>query len=73
MAAGMVNRSTKRSYTVAFRLSREDRALLRQRATAAGLSVQAYLERVALDRPNVRDLPPGPVRDFQELPLDKSA
>jgi hypothetical protein len=66
-------RSTQRDFKVAFRLSREDRVLLKSRAAAAGLSVQAYLERVALDRPDAKDLPPGPVRNAEELPLEKSA
>lgn len=70
MAAGNVNRSTVRSYNVAFRLSREDRAEVRRRAQAEGLSVQAFLEWKALDRPQAHDLPPGPPRHEQEgLPL----
>ena len=62
MAAGHLNRSRARSVNVAFRLSPEDRSELGRRAAANGLSVQAYLERVALGRPDVMDLPPGPVR-----------
>jgi hypothetical protein len=71
MAAGSVNRSKKRSCNVAFRLSPEDRELLRHRAADAGLPVQAYLERVALGRLDATDLRPGrPSRDQQEaLPL----
>ena len=70
MAARNVHRSTKRSYAVAFRLSSEDRAEVKRRADAAGLSMQAYLEWKALDRPDARNLPPGPVREPQEaLPL----
>lgn len=64
-------RRTERSHGVMFRLSREDRDLLRQRAADYGVSVQTYLERVALGRPDVTDLRPGPApADGQkELPL----
>lgn len=48
-----------------FRLSEEDRNLLRDKARARGLSVQAYLEMVALDRPDAHDLPPGPTNAGQ--------
>lgn len=72
MAGGSVNRSSERSVNVAFRLSPDDRAEVRRRAAQQGLSVQAYLERVALGRPHVTDLPPGPKRpaqNFEQLPL----
>jgi len=69
-AAGSIHRSTERSVNVAFRLSPDDRAELRRRASLEGLSVQAYLERVALGRPDVTDLPPGPKQHPQEeLPM----
>lgn len=71
MAAGTLHRSKDRGYNVAFRLSREDRDLLRERAADAGLSVQAYLERVALGRLDATSRPPGPTPadDQKELPL----
>lgn len=70
MAAGSVNRTRDRSCNVAFRLSPDDRALLRQRAAADGVSVQTYLERVALGRVDATDRRPGPPRPDQEaLPL----
>ncbi len=69
-AAGSIHRSTERSVNVAFRLSPDDRAELRRRAAEEGLSVQAYLERVALGRPDAKDLPPGPKNHAQErLPM----
>jgi len=69
MAARSTHRSNQRSVCVAFRLSPEDRAELRNLAADHGLSVQAYLERVALGRTEARDLPPGPTRRQEELPL----
>jgi len=71
MTAASVHRSRVRSAGVAFRLSPEDRIELRRRAAAAGISVQAYLERVALGRESATDLPPGPTRMPQEaLPIE---
>lgn len=76
MAAGHLNRSKERNCNVAFRLSREDRELLQQRAADEGLSVQAYLERVALGRADASDREPGRPRRLpaqEALPLPQSA
>lgn len=60
-----LHRSPDRSKPVMFRLSVEDRDLLRERAKGRGLSVQAYLEMVALDRPDARNRRPGPTNAGQ--------
>lgn len=67
MAAGNVNRSEDRTVQVAFRLSHADREELRRRVAASGLSVQAYLEWKALDRPDATDRPPGRPPSHPEL------
>lgn len=59
MAAGHLNRADERKWNVAFRLSWSDRELLRAKAADEGLSVQAYLERVALGRLDAHDRRPG--------------
>ena len=59
MTAGSTHRSNDRSAMVAFRLSFEDRAALRSRAAAEGVSVQTYLERVVMGRVNATDRPSG--------------
>lgn len=67
-----IYRSPARSVGVAFRLSPEDRAELRRRATDQGLTVQAYLERVALGRLDATALPSGRPRRpaaQEDLPL----
>jgi hypothetical protein len=76
MAGGHVNRSSVRSVNVAFRLSPEDRDELKVRAARAGLSVQAYLEKVALDRDDAHDRQSGRPRLYpqpEELPLQQPA
>jgi len=40
----------------------EEREELKLRAKAAGCSVQTYIIRMVLDRPDAQDLPPGPHR-----------
>jgi len=69
MAAAHLNRSNLRDAQVNFRLSKADRDELKARAHEAGLSVQSYLELVALG--SVRDvLPAGrPPRRQEELPM----
>ncbi len=69
MAAAHLNRSDLRSVSVAFRLSREDRDELKRRAAEQGISVQAYLERVAFGRLEATDLPPGPARPHAQEEL----
>lgn len=69
MAGHSTNRSKERSCPVAFRLSPEDRDLLKQRAQERGLSVQAYLEMVALGRPEAHDRRPGPNTGQMELDM----
>lgn len=70
MAAASTHRSRSRSCAITFRLTPEERAEVNRRAHAAGVSMQTYLERIILDRPDAKDLPPGPQRNTQEaLPL----
>jgi uncharacterized protein (DUF1778 family) len=47
-----IHRSAERSAQYLWRISPEDKELLHERAAAEGLTVQAYLERVALGREN---------------------
>lgn len=55
MADATTYRSKARSAQINFRLSPEDRELLRGRASAQGLTVQAYVESVLFDRePEIR-------------------
>ena len=69
MAAGDVNRSDERRVMVGFRMSAADRVELRQLASRAGMSVQAYLEWKAFGR-DAEERPPGRPRHTQEgLPL----
>lgn len=66
---GSVHRREDRAVSVLFRMSRDDKQLLRQRADEAGLTIQAYLEEVALGR---RAEPRRGGRPFQKqevLPL----
>lgn len=61
MASGATHRAPGRTAIVTLRLSPEDRDLLNRTAAERGLSMQAYLESVALNRPpQVRR--PGPRR-----------
>ena len=70
MASAEVNRSRDRSAQVNFRMSKEDRERLRQRAAARGMTVQTYLEHVALGYENPSVLTGGrPFKTQQELPL----
>lgn len=70
MTAASVHRSRARSIGVGFRLSPEDRELLRERATSEGLTIQAYLEWKALDRPKAARLRSGRKPQNQEqLPM----
>jgi predicted DNA binding CopG/RHH family protein len=71
MAAGSTHRSETRSVIITFRLSPTDRAEVRRRAAEAGVSMQAYLERIVLDRPDVHDRPSGPKKSAGQgaLPL----
>ena len=70
-APGKTHRSEVRSAMVTFRCSPAERAAIRHRAHAAGVSMQAYLERIVLERPDAQDRPPGPTSDpeQQELPM----
>lgn len=55
---------------VTFRLSPRERADLRRRAQAAGVSMQAYLERIVLNRHDAQDRPSGRTApNQQELPM----
>lgn len=68
MASAATHRSRDRSTQVILRLSPEDRRLLDERAQTAGLTRQAYLEKVALGRePVIRR--PGRTPQVEELPL----
>lgn len=70
MAAAHLNRSDLREVQVNFRMNREDREELKARASAMGLSVQAYMEHVLLGRSEVQQLSAGrPVKRQQELPM----
>ena len=62
MAADNAYRSTPRSAGVICRMTSEEREELKLRAKAAGCSVQTYIIRMVLDRPDAQDLPPGPHR-----------
>ena len=69
-APGSTHRSEVRSAMVTFRCSPSERAELRRRAQAAGVSMQAYLERIVLDRPDAQDRPSGrPASQQEELPM----
>ena len=70
-APGSTHRSEVRSAMVTFRCSPSERAELRRRAQAAGVSMQAYLERIVLDRPEAQDRRSGRPADGkqQELPM----
>ena len=70
-APGSTHRSEVRSAMVTFRCSPSERAALRRRAQAAGVSMQAYLERIVLDRPEAQDRRSGRPADSkqQELPM----
>lgn len=69
MPAGHLNRSADRRVAVAFRLSIEDRARLQAIARDQGISVQTYLERVALGHYTAQDRPHGPLRQTP-LPIE---
>lgn len=72
MAGQDVNRSRDRSVAVIFRTSPEVRTALRNRAAAAGLTLQAYIELTALGMEHPTSAQPGRPRKQridQELPL----
>ena len=70
-APGSTHRSGVRSAMVTFRCSPAERDEIHRQAQAAGVSMQAYLERVVLGRADAQDRPPGPTtrRAQQELEL----
>ena len=63
-----IHRSVHRSAQYLWRLSPTDKQLLHEKAAREGLTVQAYLEKVALGRENPVIRPSGPTPQ-QELPL----
>lgn len=65
-----LDRAPDRQVNVIFRTSREGREEIKARANARGVSVQTYLESIALGRPLGADRPSGPTMPRnQELPL----
>lgn len=70
MTAASIHRSKARSVGIAFRLSREDRDLLKQKAADAGLTIQAYLEWKALGKIDPPQLSGGrPAQTQETLPM----
>ena len=72
MSAGRaaIHRSSERSESVLFRMAPADKQALKRRASECGVTVQAYLERVALGRTDACALPSGPRQfDQGELPM----
>ena len=72
MSAGRaaIHRSSERSESVLFRMAPADKQALKRRAAEYGITVQAYLERVALGRADACALPSGPRQlDQRELPM----
>lgn len=67
MAADNVNRSNARRAGVMMRVTVEEREELRAIAKSHGLSVQAYLEMVAFNRPDVHERKSGRPRTDPEL------
>ena len=63
-----IHRSVHRSAQYLWRLSPTDKQLLHEKAAREGLTVQAYLEKVALGRENPVIRRSGPTPQ-QELPL----
>jgi hypothetical protein len=68
MVADNAYRSTARSAGLMCRVTPEERDEIKLRAKAAGCSVQTYIIRKVLDRPNAQDLPRGPHRRHDEPP-----
>lgn len=69
-APGNTHRTEVRSAMISFRCSPAERAEIRRRATSDGVSMQTYLERIVLDRPNAQDRPSGPPTSKpEELPM----
>lgn len=70
-APASTHRTEDRSVMLNFRCSAAEREELHRRARAAGVSMQAYLERILLDRPDAQDRRSGPRprRAQQELEL----
>lgn len=67
MASDNVNRSKARSAGVMMRVTVEERDELHAIAKSHGLSLQAYLEMVAFNRPEARERKPGRPRTDPEL------
>lgn len=70
-----VHRSEARESHYLFRMSKADKARLKQRAFEAGMSIQAYLEHTALGYERPIERPSGRPRKPQEIQeeLDISA
>jgi hypothetical protein len=66
VAADNAYRSIARSAGLMCRVTPEERDEIKLRAEAAGCSVQTYIIRKVLDRPNAQDLPRGPHRRHDE-------
>ena len=71
---GSTHRTEVRSANVAFRCSPAERDEIHRRAREAGVSMQAYLERIVLGRPDAQDRPSGRPRraaaqETLELPM----
>ncbi len=65
-----LHRSEARSATITFRVTAEERAFLKKRAADLGMSMQVYLEQVALGRePGAERRPGPPRRQEEELPV----
>lgn len=64
-----IHRSAERSSGYLWRMSREDKELLHERASSEGLTIQAYLEQVALGREPVIRRAGRPRTSQQELPI----
>jgi hypothetical protein len=72
MAADNAYRSASRSAGLMCRVTPEEREEVKQRAREAGCSVQTYMVRMILGRPDAQDLPRGPHRETEpdeELPM----
>lgn len=69
IGAGTAKRAHDRSANITWRLSPEDRALVRENAASHGLSVQSYLEWKMLGRKVPGRRSAGPKRRDQELPM----
>lgn len=70
-APASTHRTAERSVMLNFRCSPAEREEIHRQAREAGVSMQAYLERILLGRPDAQDRRPGPRprRAQQELEL----